>query len=106
MDDIDGYAVSSNEYNGPPSPLLQVYDEYEDAIKYGQNAAHYVAAMSDNGRQVVHVQVGFKLNKRWLKNIWTWFRIWFARTTSMDRFGKMMIMKNPEKLSKPGIYGT
>ena len=62
MNDINGYAVSSTEYNGPPSPLIQVYDEYEDAIKYGQNAAHYVAAMNDNGHQVVHVQVGFKYN--------------------------------------------
>ena len=60
MDDINGYAVSSNEFNGPPSPLLQVFDEYKDGMKWGQDAAHYAAAMSDNGRQVVHVQVGFK----------------------------------------------
>ena len=60
MDDINGYAVSSNEFNGPPSPQLQVFDEYHDDMKWGQDAAHYAAAMSDNGRQVVHVQVGFK----------------------------------------------
>ena len=62
MDDINGYAVSSNEFNGPPSPQLQVFDEYKDDMKWGQDAAHYVAAMSDNGRQVVHVQVVFKFN--------------------------------------------
>ena len=60
MHDIGGYAVHSSEYEGAPSPILQVFDQYKEDLIWGQDAAHYVGAMSDDGRQVVHVQAGFK----------------------------------------------
>ena len=60
MDDIGVYAVHSSEYEGAPSPILQVFDQYKEDLIWGQDAAHYVGAMSDDGRQVVHVQAGFR----------------------------------------------
>lgn len=60
MNEIEGYVVNSNEYSGPPSPILQVFDQYNQDLEWGQDAAHYAAAMSGDGRHVVHVQIGFK----------------------------------------------
>ena len=62
IDDIGVYAVHSSEYEGAPSPILQVFDQYKEDLIWGQDAAHYVGAMSDDGRQVVHVQAGFRSN--------------------------------------------
>ena len=77
MGDIEGYAVRSNEHSGPPSPYLEVFDEYKEDLKWGQDAAHYVAAMSHDGRHVVHVQAGFKYRK---------YRVFYFMRPSVGQF--------------------